>query len=256
MIVGPTFFSSPGGDPYWSNVLLLLPFDGSGQTFVDLGPLSADNALSVNGGGAAETFDQNTGGTLFGESTLQMVQPGAGGGNSINLFVSNTTKALVADSDFCIEYHWRQSSWAAATTPIHAWFTRGSVVTGGPPLLAARSDPTSDLYFRTTNNSPGETLEVGGYSADTWRHVAMQYVAADFKTYVYVGGTKVGEYTSSLNAPSTGFTVSIGDFFGTTAPGPESFGYSLRLANLRITAANRYGNVASIDVPTEPWPTG
>lgn len=255
MIVGPTFFSSPSGDPHWNKVLYLLPMDGSGQSFVDLGPLAADNTITVVDGGGSGTFDQNSANTLWGNATLQMVQPGAGAGDGSQIYLENSTKVLSATSDLCVEFMWQQASWAAASSPLLSWFTCGPLLPGAD-LLSAMSDPPSGLYFRTTNNGPGETLEIDGYSTNTWRHVAMQYVFADFKVYVYVDGAKVGQYTASLNFATPGFSVSIGDGFGSAPVGPVSYGYSLRLAQARATAANRYGNVSSIAVPTGPWPIG
>lgn len=240
----------PGGrsDPYWNDVLLLLPFDGSGQTFVDLGPLSADNAISLIGGGGDETFEQNSGVQLFDSPTLELTQV-AGTGNNTNIYINNTSLALPLDTDMCMEWWFYQTAWAAASTPIHGW-----VEFANAGLIAGRSTPVQAMTFRGQNNGPGETFDTGTYGSGVWRYVAMQYVDADSKVYVYIDGTQVGDYICSIDYGS-GMEFFCGDSASLAPTGGASFAYALRIAQMRITAANRYGNVSTIDVPTEPWPT-
>lgn len=241
-------------DPYWSDVLLLLPFDGSGQTFVDVGPLSADNTIAVIGGGGTETFEQNSTQTLFGNPTLEMTQV-AFSGVDTNIFLENTTVQVPAGSDICMEYWYYQTSWAFAATPLHGW---AQFRVPGEDLLASTSYPVParSLYFRTTNNGPGESLITGSYDSGTWHYVAIQYVQDDLKAYVYVDGVQAGSYIASMNF-ALGMRFFVGDATGTGSPpnGGSTVSYSMRLAQMRLTAANRYGNVSSIEVPTEPWPT-
>lgn len=253
-VPGMSEFSPPSaGDPFWSDVLFYLPLNGTGTTFVDLGPLAAQNTISTVGGGAAEIFTQDGTDSLYGANTLRLFQPGAGAGNGVQLYLENDSRVISAGSDICLEWFFKQTVWAAAATPQHMWWTSGPTIPGAD-MLAGRSHPSTALHFRTTNNSPGEQLQSSNLASNTWRHVALQYVAADFKVYVYVSGTRIGSYTASLTYTTPGFGASIGDFVGSTASGPETYGYSLRVAHSRGTAANRYGNVPSIEVPTPPYP--
>lgn len=243
-------YPSSNGDPFWSNVILLLPMSDTGSTFTDYSPLS--NTVQVIGSNFDSVFEQNTTQTLFGVPTLRSEKTAGGGTQEeINLFVDNTTYVITTSDDMCVEYAFRQEFGSAfISSPIHAWWQ--AVNTGEPLIASYTTFPTTDIVFRETNNVFNHTES--GVALDTWHHVVQQYVDADATTYIWIDGVQVGSVPMSI-ANVTGWKFFL-QYIATTSGSITSNAYRINFANIRITKANRYGSAATIPVPTAPWPIG
>ena len=243
-------YPSSNGDPFWSNVILLLPMSDTGSTFTDYSPLS--NTVQVIGTNGSSVFEQNTTQTLFGVPTLRSEKTAGGGTQEeINLYVDNTTYVITTSDDMCVEYAFRQEFGSAfISSPIHAWWQ--AVNTGEPLIASYTTFPTTDIVFRETNNVFNHTES--GVALDTWHHVVQQYVDADATTYIWIDGVQVGSVPMSI-ANVTGWKFFL-QYIATTSGSITSNAYRINFANIRITKANRYGSAATIPVPTAPWPIG
>ncbi len=237
-----------GGDPFWSDVLLLLPLADSGSSFTDYSPLG--NAVQVIGTNASSVFEQNTDQTLFGAPTLRVEKDaGSGSREEINLYVSNNAYTISNTDDICVEYAFRQELGSAfSSSPVHAWWQ--AQFTGDPLIASYSTFPTTSLVFREVNNTAN--LTVSGVALNTWHHVAQQYVDADARIYIWIDGVQVGSIAMSI-ASATGWRFFLNNI-NTVPTGPTSNAYKINFANVRVTKANRYGSASTIPVPSAPWP--
>ena len=238
-----------GGDPFWDQVLLLLPFSDSGTTFTDYGPLA--NTVTLNTGGTT-VVSQNSVWTNFGNNTFQN-QTSGGWYNSLT--VVNTGSPLAATDDLCIEYQFYQRVVSnAVTSPLHLRFDQ---VNSGGALSGRRLDfystapvTLSTATFRALASGPTFTGPIT-FDLNAVKTIALQFIAADGLAYVYVDGVNTDSFSVSLVA-SAGWSLVIGE----PTAGPTANVYDMSMSGLRITRANRYGNQPTIPVPSEPWPIG
>lgn len=250
-VPGLSEFSEPAtGDPFWDEVIYLLPLSDRGTNFTDYSPLQ--NPVSLIGSGAA-TFTQDSTHKLFGRRTLRIEK--ANGQEDKNLYFRNTTKTFASGDDIVIEGFFRVIA-NGGSVPL-TWLQRRDP--GDPVIAVLPQNPGSDIWFREIGLSGSGFID-GGNTTAQWHYFAMQYIAADLKTYCYIGpvsggtATKVHDLPTSLGS-ITGFRLYAGTTINSVAGSGTSLQTQFNLAQLRGTKANRYGNVSSISIPTAPFPT-
>lgn len=223
-IINPyAFGSSSGGDPYWSDVVLLVSGAGSnGQTtFTDLSPI----ARTVSRFGDAQVSTSNnyfTGGALLLDGTGDYLQ------------VPSSSDFSFADGDFCIEFWLRMSSALTATSQVSIGRRNNNTTSHAFTCLMNSTDglrfdyrPASTTIAVTTGFVP---------SATTWHHVAYDRNGADLR--IFADGVQRGSThnigTSSLNSGGTE-TTKIGAVGNTAAAFLNAM-----MQELRVTRHSRY----------------
>lgn len=239
----PKGVSGPS-DPFFNDLLWLLPLSDNGTSFTDYSPLA--NVVQINGVNAGTSFAQNSNQTLFGVNTLENYKTNAG--EEINLIIDNPGYVFANTDDICIEgFYYSLIGDTFFTSPVASYFIN---YTGADQfLLHAPSFPNTDWYYR---NAGGGYIK-NGTAAATWHYIVQQYVALDGKTYTWFDGNQVSVLNTAFSG-NAGFRMTVG--INSFVPsGPSYNKYSFRWANLRGTKANRYGSAPVIAVPSAPWPT-
>jgi len=209
-MINPFWYSSPspGGDPYWEDVVLLLHCDGTNgsTTFTD----SSNSAKTVTAGGNAQITTTNP---KFG--TGAMLSDGTGDYAT----VPSSDDFTFGTGDFTFE------AWIRFPTGI---FT-GSAATYGRTLFDCRPGAVNGPYMSGglgTNRIFGTYIGTSGagivalYSTtvldyDTWYHVAITRSGTTAR--LFIDGTIEDTETSSLNITQTGIFLAYNHFLSSTA---------------------------------------
>lgn len=225
-------------------VLYLLAMDGSGTTFVDDGP---DHLTVSRVGGVSDIITQNSDVTLFGLPTGLFNRP-VGNVPLAGLEWTNPSKVLAVGDDYCIEWweYFVSGTISASSLLQHALLWTGSNLSN----FVMYSGVAGNFVFFTNSSGVPSSLAIVA-SALNWHYCAMQYVAADDKTYCSMDGALVATL-NSLDNPGT-VTGFRGRAFCNNPGSSTSRIFSSRLAQVRGTKANLYGSSAA-PVPTGPWP--
>lgn len=182
-------------DPYWSNVSLLLHFDGGdgSATFVDSGPLS----LAVTRGSPAV---QRATPARFGPSSLDAT------GNGGFARVSSNTPFQFGSGDFTVEAWVYPNEAAGADTSIVCKWANG----GQLGWYMARDSLGRLAFYYSTNGTtgvfPGASI---GMATGSWSHVAVARQGANLRFFIngVLGGThNIG--TASIFNSAAPLTVS------------------------------------------------
>lgn len=240
-------------DPFFSDVILLLKFNDTGDTFTDLSLLS--NPVSLLGSSIG-IFEQNSSNLLFNENTLQITQPG---GFNKFLKVQNAFDSCSPSDNICIEYWFNQNTKSLFTeSPVHNRFVPSDPL-GNPVGSSLFESSTTALPFGSFAPLKYRNAFTNWVSFDTgeplllnsWNYVAMQYKGATQTLYCYANGSLVASLAGALGL-SQGWVWFLG---GISAGFSASNLYSLWFSNLRITRALRYDAMPTISIPTGPFPT-
>lgn len=230
MIINPYSFATAGGDPYFSNVVLLAHMNGTngGTTFTD----SSASAKTITANGNAKT------------STAQSKFNGSSGlfdGTGDYLTIPDSDDWHMAAGDFTFECFIRPANLTGVRTIINQRST-------GYCPFAIYSDGTElRVLFSFTNSSWAAvpTIVGGSLAINNWYHVALTRSGSDFK--LFVDGVQVGStYTSAGSFANSANLMYIG---GTATSAPFN-GY---MAEMRLTkGVARY--TANFTPPTTAHP--
>jgi len=209
-------------DPYFASVALLLPFDGTGNTFVDAS--SVPKTITANGGATQSATQSKFGGksAAFG-----------GSGDSLSI-----PSIALGTGDFVIECWLYLNSVGGSYTGIYD--ARPNSQGAQPTLILSGSSIAwfTNAGFRIT----GSALSTG-----QWYHVAV--ARASGGTRMYVDGTQVG----STYSDPTNYASSSAPFIGRLFDGYDLNGY---IDDFRVTVGSARGYTgATITVPTAAFPT-
>jgi hypothetical protein len=223
------------GDPLFSNVALLLPMDGTGNTFVDSSPTpktitAAGNATQSTAqskwGGKAAYFD-GSGDYLAADSSAMAFETG----------------------DFCVEF-WLYITSAATNHPY------------GSALFDTRGVSQSFSGFALFLNSAGVLTTFDANSAanqsasssvpfSQWVHIAAARSSGVQR--VYANGASVISYSSAYAHSGTQLTIASTVDYRDTGSSFKLNGY---IDDLRITVgSDRNYTGETITVPTAAFPT-
>lgn len=219
--------SNAGADPYFENVTLLLPGDGTNgaqnNTFLD----SSTNNFTItrNGNTTQGTF------TPFSKADGRWSNYFDGNGD----FLNYTQTGGVGNSNFTLEFWLYPTAIGDAIRAV--WDSRGS--DSGTDGFFLGSD-TSNFYLYTGG---AKQITATTPSANTWTHVALVRSGNDHK--LYFNGTQVGStYTAANNYSSTGAYISR--YFGSGLYYTSGYLSSMRL--VKGTAVY----TAAFTTPTAP----
>lgn len=225
--------STGGGDPYWSNVILLITGNGiNGSTTI---PDVSSYARSV---------------TVFGNTQISTVQSKWSSssilfdGNNDYLYLPNSATGVMGTGDYTFELWVYPSSWS--TTPVLIEYGRQSVgPTAGIEFYVSTTGGKLDIYGGSTLNtlliSSGSNIPVS-----SWTHIAL--TRASGSTKLFFNGVQSGSTTTDTT-DYTQATTWIGAYIGGSA---SLSGY---INDLRITkGVARY--TANFTPPTAPFPVG
>jgi hypothetical protein len=240
---GLTGSTSPGGDTYWANVVLLCGFEGANNatTISDESSRVHGAATFNNSAHITTTFHQ------FGSSSLAaaysshdyITWPGSADWN-------------ISGAPFTIEC-WvnlvTSGSGAAARNIIGVW---GSGV-GGPELSwLLQANGTALSWYVSTNGTnsfndlSGGTLTTG---TSSWQHAAVDFDGTTYR--LYLAGTCVATSTTSrsIYAPA-GQVLNVGSYLEGT-----QYWFDGYIDELRITKGTaRYASSTTYTVPTAAFP--
>jgi len=236
---------APPVDPFFDDVLLLLPLTGTGQTVVDYGPLAASTVIAFDGAAPVYTYEQNGNYPLFGQNTLYQDRPAIQFGRTLQAI--NSVNTLSNAKALCIELWFNTVALQDYDLFYAAEFAQQSApgVFAGPRAQMYQTlDFIYEAYWLGNGFTPLTTpLGLGG-----WNYMALQKLAASSTTYCSLNGALIGTINITLSALNgwrfrlPNFGAAFAGTFGTAAAG-----------EIRMTAADRYGSSAA-PVPTAPWP--
>jgi hypothetical protein len=238
-------YNSPSGDPYWSNVALLLHMDGANgsTTFID----SSIAPKTVTAGGNAQI---STAQSRFGGSSAAF--DGAGDA----LFVANSSAFNLANSDFTIE-GWVRFNVAPAAGRYDAILTKRAIQTPEVPRWVqiyreGDSANVGKLMFNADANSdlPWDVLLLSTttLNANVWYFFAVTRSGNTFR--LFINGTQEASATSSITISVDSEPITIGGA-GTIIDAPLNG----NIDELRITTGvARY--TSNFTPPAAPFPDG
>lgn len=233
-----------GGDRYFDRVIMLAPFSGSGQTFVDYSLLN--NAFTFNQVGAI-VIQQDASKQLFDVNTLHVLRTTAQANK--NLRVTNLTNPILSTDDICIEFWcWQNTCSKFSTAP--RWFELNQQNTPGVfatsfQLLACNGSAPASVELSNSSGIPATQP----FTLGQWNYHAVQYVASAGTAYYSRNGAAVSNFPMAY-LTRNGWRMQM----MLSSNGIGAYFYELWFAQLRVTLANRYGSDPA-PVPIAPWPT-
>lgn len=189
------------GDPYWSNVSLLLKGDGAGgvtnTTIVD----TSSYAKTITNVSNISYLSPNTP-FVPGTSSGIEYTPSAHGGSIVVASNSNVSSAWGAEQQlgngsFTLEFWMKLNSVPAAWNPVFQW---GTTAGGYSPIVIGISNDSKIAAGCSTTGGAWVTLSsVTGLGstlvANTWYHIAVERISGSANITVYLNGTSIGVMT-------------------------------------------------------------
>jgi hypothetical protein len=222
---------TPGGDPLFAQVALLLHMDGSGSTFVDSSKYA--RAIAANGDVTQSTAQSQFGG-----------KAAAFDGTGDALTIPYSSSLDLATGDFAIECWWYPTSTANGQTLF--------AFNGSGPYSQVRVDAYNDgsRYFRFLTQSGGDWISTAGggaWNVNQWHHVAAVRTGSQFN--LYINGTSAISFSSSGSLVNNSSGVAIGSLNG------GNYWVSGYIDEFRATVGHNRGYTGStITVPTAAFP--
>lgn len=236
-------------DPYWSNVVLLLPFDGTnGQTTTtDVSPLA--NVMTFAGDATLTTTTP-----AFGTASLNLPDTSTAGGQNVYtpIVAGGPLDILSGSADFTIEGRfWINSGHTGAALCV---FDYGNDHSGGgfnlnaAGLVLLIDDAHVTVTTAINSGAWGGIAQPSSIAPDTWHHFAVERVSGNGRVYID-GGLIAG------SPVWTGFTLS-GSYHGfANFGGSQTFNGGVcpgKVDEVRVTAdVARYTSV--FDPPGLPF---
>jgi hypothetical protein len=208
-------------DPFFESVSLILPMDGTGNTFTD-------SSLTPKTVTAAGNATQSTAQSKWGGKSLALDGTG-------DYLSATGALSQFGTSDFAVEF-WLY--YVGTGVQYSIFDTRSS--NGGFVIYKADDDTLN--VFTSSNIISG-----GAISANTWHHIALARSGSNMK--LFLNGTQTGSTFSTLQDYSDQLLTVGGDF---PRNGRWTQGY---IDDVRITKGSARGYTGStITVPTAAFP--
>lgn len=196
------YFPETGGDPYFSNVSLLLHCNGTdgSTTFTDSS--SFGHTVTANGNAQIDTAQSKFGGAS-----------GLFDGSGDYIRVANSADMAPGSSDFTIELQFRASSYSATPQLIGLGNQYISNNAASGLRLIVNSDGTGFILLANTSGTSwtvNYSVTLGTpLAVDQWYHVALTRSGTALK--IYLDGVEVGSTTVSGTIKNGGLHL-IGAF--------------------------------------------
>jgi hypothetical protein len=223
--------ASPGTDPLFSSVSLLLHADGTGNTFVDSS--ATPKTITAVGNATQSTAESKFGGkSAFFDGTgdyLRIADSGSG--------------FLFGAGDFCYEFWFR----SAGSNEYATFLSRPWNGAGGFNIFANAAEiGRPEVWWREANGGTAPFLasDTGGYNDNNWHHLVFNRNGTTCR--LFIDGVVRATATSSTSVASSTIDVATDNTFG----GRDFTGY---IDDLRITkGVARY--TANFTPPTAAFP--
>lgn len=216
-------------DPFFANVVLLMPFTASAS--VDLSPL-AHSSGSFAGAGRSTTQSKFGGASWFFQDSSGSIVTWNSIGSEFNF----------GTGDFTYEVWWYPTVadfgllWETGNSPFSGLGSFAAAFDSTRVILAGQANQTTNLVAGTIQ-----------LALNAWHWIVIQRAGTTWS--LYVDGTRDVTVTSGINLTATGPTT-IG---GTSRNTHDSLtGY---MNQLRMTKGVARYSGATITVPTAPFPT-
>jgi hypothetical protein len=228
------------GDPHWSNVVLLMGFEGAnGSTgapgMTDESPSAHGNATVV-GSSVIDTSQFK-----FGASSLKLVAASSG-----NIHFNNSADWNLGSGQFTIEA-WVQFN--TRTAAIH--FIVADYAGAGSLGWYLGVDAAGNLSWTVSTTGSNTFNDITGTwspTNGTWYHVAVDYDGAKYRGYI--NGAMVGSSTTARTIFNPGNLLAIGSNSINTGLWLDGW-----VDEIRITkGVARYATDTSFSVPTAAFP--
>lgn len=223
----------PAGDPYWNNVSLLLPLNGTvGSTLVQDFSQYAQNKT------IAQDFSYSTNNPKFGSSSLEATTTDC----EIPNYTGNQFNRQVGEA-FTIEFfvRWENSSYNSTATPAYLEYYDNNFPSQGI-VVAKYTNTNNELIFRFDS-----TLHYLPMNNGAWNHIAIVLEDNDDYT-VYING--IASATGNYPVAIADSQFRIGSVAGGGAYPCESY-----IDEFRVTQGiARY--TSNFTPPTEAFPIG
>lgn len=196
-------FNQVSGDTNWSNVVLLLKFNGTNgsTTFTD----SSDYARTIVGVGTAQI---STAQSRFGGASLSL------DGNGDYVYDNSVSQLFIDTSDYTIE-GWFYSLSTGVTKDLITW--------GASPYWNIWTNASNQLLFFINGV---DRITGGTFTPNTWHHIAVSRQSGTNR--LFLNGALIGSYVDSTSV-SAG-VVRIGHF-----PGGDANAFNGYIDEVRIT---------------------
>jgi hypothetical protein len=196
-------FNQVSGDTNWSNVVLLLKFNGANgsTTFTD----SSDYARTIVGVGTAQI---STAQSRFGGSSLLC------DGNGDYVYDNSVSQLFIDTSDYTIE-GWFYTAETGVVRDLITW--------GLTPYWNIWKNATNQLIFSING---ADRITGGTFTPNTWNHVAVSRQSGTNR--LFLNGALIGSYVD--NTSVTAGVVRIGHY-----PGADASAFNGYIDEVRIT---------------------
>lgn len=171
------------GDVHFSNVKLLLPFEGSNGDATTTDSSNTNHSSFTFSGGA----QISSGASKMGSTSLYL----DGAGDYLTLG-ANSNFAIASSSDFTFEVWIKTDTISAMNSWVRGIFTLDS---GGGAFSIALDDTSGLRAGKSDSGSWSLTGAGGNVGDDQWHHVAL--VRNSGTTTLYVDGTSAGSYADT-----------------------------------------------------------
>jgi hypothetical protein len=231
-----------GGDPYWSDVLLLCLMEGSGSTVIDSSPYA--RTITANGTPDTLSIPVTQGAGNFPDFPSLQVTVNASPDDPVDWTVAQSTDFSVPQ--LTVEYFWYQTSSSGHTQcPLHIAMSNSSSV--NQFFIGTYVDTGRFTYAIGTEAQNNQA--VGSLTFGDTHHCAIVIDTDADTVSIWIDGTRVVERTGLTIGPDIE-KITLMD----STIGPSSVAYTYEVSQIRVTAAARYSG-ATITVPTGPFPT-
>lgn len=222
-----------GGDPFWSNVVLLVTADGALGTT----PTDASSYAEPAAGGSNDVVITDAQGLFNGKSFWASV-----GNNDYLSFASGSGQLTMGTEDFTLEY----------------WFQCESGFFSGYHFLFYAVAPSSNDNSIQVSTSTTLGYAVSFPSSGLSGSVAVPSLGTTWHHFAYVrSGTSVRHYLDgSLLATRTVGAGGWSSTNGIRIAGNASFRFRGYMDQFRVTRGVQRYTGSSYIVPTEPFPQG
>jgi hypothetical protein len=230
--------SASPGDPYWSNVVLLMGFEDVNGSIG--APGMNDESPSAHGTATRNGVAQITTSQFkFGGSSIDLT----GAGNAISFPDSNDWN--FAAGNYTVELWIYFTSISVQEFFVGQWNTVGNL---GWVLSTTASNQLAFNVSTTGSDNITVFTPAAGWALNTWYHVAVDWDGV--KTRGYVNGVMIGSNTTARTIFNSPNTLAIG-----SNSAFNSFFVRGYIDELRITkGVARYATDTSFPVPTAAFP--
>jgi hypothetical protein len=240
MIIGYSrVFGTPATDPYWSDVKLLMGFEGLDGS-ITTGFADESSAAHGTASGSPGTFLHiSSARRKFGSSSLYL--------NGNSPYYGDSNDWNFASGQFTVEL-W---IWPTNAANGNYQFLVGQWLSAGNLGWVLYIDASGHLGWNTSTTGSDNNFDITAsstISSSAWHHVAIDFDGSKYR--LYADGTMVGSFSTPRTIFDSPDNLTIGSNSNITA-----YWYYGNMDELRITkGVARYASDGGYTVPTSAFP--